>query len=122
MKQTEKIMVACLFLSEGYEPEHVRQFICALEEDLASGDEEASSIVAAALDRCTQLKRNHDIFGDVIALMMSKRRLDELYARLDMQLVQVTDICKLLSNRTDTSLAAKIVLKQLHQAVGLQQR
>lgn len=117
MKQTERIMVACLFLYEGHEQETVSKLIGALEEDLAAGDPTATVIVKELIDRCLTSPRLPGIYGDIISLMISKRRLDDLYEQMDMRVQQIVDIAKLLSSRTDSTLAAKIVLKQINAVI-----
>ncbi|TLX16295.1 hypothetical protein [Rhizobium sp. MHM7A] len=118
MKQTERIMVACLFLYEGHEQETVSKLISVLEEDLAAGDPTATVIVKELIDRCLTSPRLPGIYGDIISLMISKRRLDDLYEQMDMRVQQIVDIAKLLSSRTDSTLAAKIVLKQINAVIA----
>lgn len=118
MKQTERIMVACLFLYEGHEQETVSKLINVLEEDLAAGDPTATAIVKELIDRCLTSPRLPGIYGDIISLMISKRRLDDLYEQMDMRVQQIVDIAKLLSSRTDSTLAAKIVLKQINTVIA----
>jgi septation ring formation regulator EzrA len=118
MKQTERIMVACLFLYEGHEQDSVSNLIAVLEEDLAAGDPTAAVIVKELIDRCVKSPRLPGIFGDIISLMISKRRLDDLYEQMDMRVQQIADVAKLLSSRTDSTLAAKIVLKQLNTVIA----
>lgn len=118
MKQTERIMVACLFLYEGHEQETVSELIAVLEEDQAAGDVTASVIVKELIGRCVQAPRLPGIYGDIISLMISKRRLDDLYEQMDMRVQQIADVAKLLSSRTDNTLAAKIVIKQLNTVMA----
>ena len=118
MKQTERIMVACLFLYEGHEQENVSKLVKVLEEDLSAGDKTAAVIVDELVGRCLSSPRLPGIYGDIISLMISKRRLDDLYEEMDMRVQQVVDITKLLSSRTDNTLAAKTVLKQINSVIA----
>lgn len=118
MKQTERIMVACLFLYEGHGQEAVGKLINALEEDLAAGDQTATVIVKELIDKCLMSPRLPGIYGDIISLMISKRRLDDLYEKMEMRTQQIVDIAKLLSSRADTTLAAKIVLRQINEVIA----
>lgn len=118
MKQTERIMVACLFLHEGHEQETVSKLIKALDEDLAAGDQTAVVIVNELINKCVLSPRLPGIYGDVISLMISKRRLDDLYEKMEMRTQQIVDIAKLLSSRADTTLAAKIVLRQINAVLA----
>jgi hypothetical protein len=118
MKQTEKIMVACLFLYEGHEQEAVIQLIEVLEADLAVGDRTATAIVKELIDRCLTDPKLPGIYGDIISLMIFKRRLDDLYEQMDIRVQQIVDIAKLLSSRTENTLAAKIVLKQINAVIA----
>jgi hypothetical protein len=118
MKQTERIMVACLFLYEGHEQDAVSKLISVLEEDLHAGDATATAIVKELIGRCEMSPRLPGIYGDIISVMLSKRRLDALYEKMDMRVQQVADVAKLLSSRTDSTVAAKIVLKQINSVIA----
>ena len=118
MKQTERIMVACLFIYEGHEQETVSELISVLEEDQAAGDKTARLIVEELIERCVKTPRLPGIYGDIISLMISKRRLDDVYEQMEMRVQQIADVANLLSSRTDSTLAAKIVLKQLNAVIA----
>jgi hypothetical protein len=119
MDVTEKIMAVCLFLDEVDDETAVLEFIAALESGIDAGEVDALAFLEGVRQRVATGPLPTGVLGDIIRLMKSKQRLDQLFARMEMQTAIIRSISSLLSGRADNTLQAKITVKKIENVLQL---
>jgi hypothetical protein len=117
MEITEKVMAACLFLSEVDDEAAVMEFIYALETGVSSSEADALVLLSSIRKRLEAGPLPVGVLGDVILVMKSKQRLDRLYDQMLMTTSKLKTISGLLSGRVESNLQAKIMVKKVENVL-----
>lgn len=117
MEAAEKVMIACLLLSEGADEEGVRGLIEALEEGIRLGEKDSVDLKAALLARMDGPLPEGPA-GTVIRLMKAKLEHDEVCRRFGIVAGGLSKAVRLLQQPAGTPLAARILVKRALAALG----
>jgi hypothetical protein len=117
MEITEKVMAACLFLSEVDDEAAVLEFISALEDGVSNSEADALALLSSIRQRLEAGPLPVGVLGDVILVMKSKQRLDRLYDQMLMTTSKLKTISGLLSGRVETNLQSKIMVKKVENVL-----
>lgn len=117
MEIAEKIMVACLLISEGADDETVSEFISVLSDGVEAGEEDAITLFNQLMERMEgDVQKGY--FGDVIRLMKSKIKLDESYRKFGMAITGMEKVMKILDENPKNDFAAKIMVQRALDAIA----
>lgn len=117
MDITEKVMAACLFLSEVDDEAAVMEFMSALESGVANSEADALTLLCSIRQRLETGPIPAGVLGDIILVMKSKQKLDRLYDQMMMATTRLKTISALLSGRVETNLQAKIMVKKVENVL-----
>lgn len=117
MDAAEKVMIACLLLSEGAQDEAVRGFMEALEEGIRLGEQDSLEMRAAFLERLRGPLPAGPA-GSVIRLMRAKIEHDEVCRRFGIVAGGLSKALDVLQQPAGTPLAARILVKRVLAALG----
>jgi len=117
MEAAEKVMIACLLLSEGAEDEAVRGFIAALEEGISLGEHDSLDMKAALMARM-EGPLPDGAAGSVIRLMKAKLEHDEVCRKFGVAAGGLAKALSVLQQPADTPLAARILVNRALAALG----
>lgn len=121
MDAAEKVMIACLLLSEGGEDEAVREFIAAVESGMELGERDSLEMHRALMARMEgQLPAGPA--GTVIRLMKAKREHDEVCRKFGMAASGLSKALSILQQPVSGDLAAKILVTRAMAALGAAKR
>lgn len=117
MDSTEKVMVACLLLSEGGNDGEVREFIAALEEGIELGEKDSVDMHRALMERLAGSVPDGPA-GAVIRLMKAKREHDESCRKFGMMTSGIAKALQLLEHPAGSGLAAKVLAARVMALLG----
>lgn len=117
MDAAEKVMIACLLLSEGAEDDAVRGFISALEEGLALGEQDSIEMRHRLLERMKGPLPDGPA-GAVIRLMKAKLEHDAICRKFGMAASGLTKALRVLSSPAQSDFAARILVSRALSAIS----
>jgi len=117
METSEKVMIACLLISEGGEEDAVREFISVLEEGISLGERDAVDLHAKLMRRMDGPLPDGPA-GAVIRLMKAKRDHDAVRRRYGMAVEGLSKALSILSQPIKGDLSARIMVTRAMSAIG----
>lgn len=117
MEASEKIMIACLLISEGGDEDSIREFISALEEGVALGEPDALDLHRRLMSRMDGPMPS-GAAGAVIRLMKAKRDHDQVRRRYGMAVEGLSKAISILGQPVKGDLSARILVARAMAAVA----
>lgn len=117
MEAAEKVMIACLLLSEGGDDEDVRGFIAAIEEGLERGEKDAVEMRRKLIERMDG-PLPQGAAGAIIRLMKAKIEHDAICRRFGVAAGGLAKALCILAQPASGDLAARILVQRAMTAIG----
>lgn len=117
METSEKVMIACLLISEGGEEDAVKEFISVLDEGMALGELDAVDLHSRLMKRMDGPLPS-GAAGAVIRLMKAKREHDAVRRRYGMAVGGLSKALSILNQPVKGDLGARILVGKAMAVIG----
>lgn len=111
MEVAQKIMIACLLMSEGADDTSVKEFISVLEQGVELQEQDSIDLFSALMTRMDG-ELPEGSAGEIIRLMKAKIQLDETCRKFGLALSGLEKVMKILDGKPKNDFAAKIMIRR----------
>ena len=116
MEVAQKVMIACLLMSEGADDKTLAEFISVLEAGIEAGEGDSIALFNELMARMDgPLPEGY--VGEVIGLMKAKMKLDESCRKFGLAISGMEKVLKILDGKPKNDFAAKIMMQRALSAI-----
>lgn len=116
MEVAQKIMIACLLMSEGADDASVKEFVSVLERGISSEEQDSIDLFNALMKRM-EGELPLGSAGEIIRLMKAKLQLDETCKKFGLALSGLEKVVRILDGKPQNDFAAKVMMRRALGAI-----
>jgi len=116
MEVAQKVMIACLLMSDGADDKTLAEFISVLEAGVEAGESDAVTLFDGLMERMNGPLPD-GFAGEIIRLMKAKMKLDESHHKFGMSISGMEKVLKILDSKPKNDFSAKIMMQRALSAI-----